>query len=225
MNTKSSCSCCSDKNSGITDFIDHWNKTYDKNATEKLGWYENKPEQSLQLIKKCELNKDAMILNVGAGSTTLIDELLKQNYTNLIANDLSSNALEKLQERLGSDKNKVKWIIDDLTFPTELTKLENGVSLWYDRAVLHFFNGKYEQDAYFGLLRKLVKKDGFAIIAVFNLNGATKCSGLPVFRYDENMLHLKLGKDFELIETFNHTYTQPSGNTREFIYTLYKRIK
>jgi len=225
MNTKSTCSCCSDKSSGITDFIGHWNKTYDKNATEKLGWYEDKPEKSLQLIEKCELNKNAAILNVGAGSTTLIDELLKQEYTNLIANDLSSSAIEKLQERLGADRHKVKWIIDDLTFPSELAKLENEIDLWHDRAVLHFFTGKYEQDAYFSLLRRLVKKNGYAIIAVFNLNGATKCSGLPVLRYDENMIHLKLGEDFELIDAFNHTYTQPSGNTRAFIYTLYKKIK
>jgi SAM-dependent methyltransferase len=223
METKPTCSCCSGKKTGTIELMQHWNKTYHKVETEKLGWYEEKPEASLRLIEKCNLNKDAAILNVGAGSTTMVDELLKLNYTKIIANDISSSAFDNLKKRLGNN-NQVKYIIDDLTFPSELANLEQ-VDLWHDRAVLHFFNEKREQECYFDLLRKLVKKNGYVIIAVFNLNGATKCSGLPVHRYDESMLHLKLGPDFELIQAFNHTYTQPSGNTREFIYTLYKRIK
>ena len=57
-------------------------------------------------------------------------------------------------------------------------------------------------DSYFNLLRSIVKENGFVIIAAFNLNGATKCSGLPIHRYDKKMIQEKLGKDFELIESF-----------------------
>ena len=223
MDNKPICSCCSGKKSGTHELIQHWDNTYNKVETEKLGWYEENPQPSLRLINKCNLAEDAAILNVGAGSTTLIDELLKLKYTNIIANDISSNAFDILKKRIGRDSQNVKFLIDDITLPYELAKLEK-VDLWHDRAVLHFFTDKNEQNAYFDLLRKLVVKNGYVIIAVFNLNGATKCSGLPVCRYDENMLHLKLGPDFKLIEAFNHTYIQPSGNPREFIYTLFKRI-
>ena len=204
------------------DLKSHWNSAYEHTATDSLGWYEEKPLQSLQLIEKTGLPKDAMILNVGAGSTTLVDELLDLGYKNIIASDISESALEKLKFRLGNHANQVRWIVDDLTNPTDLNKL-GKIDLWHDRAVLHFFNDPEEQKTYFDLLRQLVRKGGYVIIAEFNLDGATMCSGLPVFRYNEEMIQDRLGPEFELIEAFNHTYTTPTGNSREYVYTLFTR--
>lgn len=220
INAKS-CSCSTEENIEI-DLKTHWNDAYKKSESKKLGWYESYPEPSLQLIKKCNLNKNASLLNVGVGATTLIDELINLDYKNIIASDLSLTALEIIKNRVGENKNKVKWIVDDLINSKILINNES-VDLWHDRAVLHFFNEKVEQDAYFKLLNKLVKKGGFVIIAAFNLNGATKCSGLPVFRYDEKMLVEKMGYNFELIESFDFSYQMPSGDLREYIYTLFKR--
>lgn len=202
----------------------HWNKTYERAEIDKLGWYEENPEPSLRLIEHCNFDKKALILNVGAGATRLVDELLDEGYEHIIANDISASALDKLKLRLGERENKIHWVVDDLTEPTQLCNLEQ-VDLWHDRAVLHFFSDKKEQDTYFDLLRKLVKKNGFVIIATFNLEGATKCSGLPVFRYDQKMLQEKLGKSFDLIEAFDYCYTMPKGETRKYIYTLFKRIE
>lgn len=201
----------------------HWNKTYERNDIDKLGWFEENPEPSLQLIEKCNLDKKASILNIGAGATTLVDELLKEGFENAIANDISTTALDKLKSRIGEESSKVNWIVDDVTKPIKLKLLES-VDLWHDRAVLHFFTEKEEQDTYFELLKKLLKPNGFVIIAVFNLEGATKCSGLPVFRYDEKMLQEKLGLGFELIEAFDYTYIMPSGQERPYVYTLFKRL-
>jgi SAM-dependent methyltransferase len=202
---------------------EHWERVYDNKAVEKLGWYESSPEPSMSLIKACRLEKDASILNVGAGATTLVDELLRSGYLNTIANDISQAALEELQLRLGPElSSKVHWIVDDLTNPEELTALEN-IDLWHDRAALHFFQEDEDRIAYFDLLRKVLRPGGHVIIAAFNLNGAPTCSGLPVFRYDAQMLQDKLGDEFELLEAFDYTYTQPSGNTRDYVYTLFKR--
>jgi cyclopropane fatty-acyl-phospholipid synthase-like methyltransferase len=200
----------------------HWNSVYVKSPIEKLGWYEEDPEPSLRLIEKCNLNMNDIILNVGTGTSTLIDELLKKGYENIIANDLSSQALETLKSRLGKKNNEVRWIVDDLTQPNELAKLE-PIDLWHDRAVLHFFTNEKDRKIYFALLNKLVKANGYVIIAAFNLQGAEKCSGLPVFRYNANMLLNALGSSFEMIESFNYTYTMPSGDTREYIYTLFRK--
>ncbi len=202
---------------------DHWERVYQNNAVDRLGWYESSPDPSLNLIELCKLTQDAAILNVGAGATTLVDELVVIGYQNIIVNDISSEALKELKLRLGSEKSSlVRWVVDDLTDPAELKSLEQ-IDLWHDRAVLHFFNEADEQDTYFNLLRKLVKVEGHVIIAAFNLQGAPKCSGLPVFRYDAAMLQEKLGKKFQLKETFDHTYTQPSGDTREYVYTMFQR--
>jgi len=201
----------------------HWDRVYQKTASQKLGWYEARAEPSLQLIEKCNLSKDAVILHVGAGATTLVDELLKSGFRNIIANDISNTALDELQLRLGPvESKKVQWIVDDITNPNELQSLQE-IDLWHDRAVLHFFQDRVSQDAYFYLLRKLVRKEGYVIIAEFNLSGAPKCSGLPVFRYDSKMLQERLGEEFDLREAFDFTYTMPSGDTREYIYTLFQR--
>lgn len=204
---------------------EHWESVYKNSAVDKLGWYEARSEPSLKLIERCKLGKEAAILNVGAGATTLVDELLEIGYQNIIANDISSSALEELQQRLGPEKSSmVRWIVDDLTNPDELQMLEQ-IDLWQDRAVLHFFQDSVSQNAYFNLLRKLVRQGTYVIIAAFNLNGAPKCSGLPVFRYNAEMLQERLGEEFMLLETFDYTYTTPSGNTREYVYTLFRRNK
>jgi len=204
------------------DLKKHWNSAYYKNEVSNLGWYEEDPNASLQLIQQCEFNKDARLLNVGIGASTLLDKLVLEGYKNIIANDISSTAIQKLKERLGEKEGDIQWIVDDLTKPTSLSKIE-PVDLWNDRAVIHFFTEEKDQNTYFSLLNKLVKPNGYVIISAFNTDGATMCSGLPVFRYNKEMLIEKLGPDYKLIEFFNYTYTMPSGDTRPYIYTLFQR--
>ncbi len=214
---KSCCSTSANTNTA-TNLQEHWNNAYLNSPEEKLGWFETDLTPTLNLVTKTNLNKSARILNVGAGSTTLIDELIKLGYTDLIASDLSEVALEKLKNRIKS--TKVDYLVDDLTKSTKLTKIEN-VDLWIDRAVLHFFTKNNEQDAYFELLKSKVTKNGFVILAEYNLDGATVCAGLPVYRYSKDMLVEKLGREFELLESFEYMYYMPSGAKRPYIYTLF----
>lgn len=200
----------------------HWETVYTKYDHTELGWFEENPKPSLDLIELCELTSDALILNVGAGATTLVDKLIDLNYSNILATDISENALSVLNSRVSSSQN-VKTIADDLTNPTVLKDLEL-VDLWHDRAVLHFFINEKDQDTYFDLLKSKVKSKGYVILAMFNFDGATKCSGLPIKQYDAKLLSDKLGSDFELQTKFNHTYIMPSGNSREYVYTLFKKI-
>jgi EEF1A lysine methyltransferase 2 len=202
----------------------HWDRVYVSQDVDKLGWYEPVPEPSLRLIRSCALEKTSVILNVGAGTTTLVDELLRLGYQQIIANDISPVALGKLKQRLGKQQDKVKWVVDDLLHPSELSGI-GPVDLWHDRAVLHFFTKPAEQEQYFGLLKKLVTSPGFVILATFRAGGATTCSGLPVLGYDAPGLEMKLGSDFEMVEAFDHRYTMPSGDSRKYIYALFKRVR
>ena len=213
-----------DNKTSAYNFEKHWNNAYQKTPIDNLGWYEENPTPSLELITACKLPKNALIFNAGAGATTLITKLLEVGYSNIIVNDISTTALTTLKNDLLIDTTaSVQFIIDDLTNPTELLKLKN-IDLWHDRAVLHFFTEKYQQETYFALLKKVIKVNGFVILAQFNLKGAKKCCGLNVYNYNEAMLQGGLGEDFELQKSFDYTYVQPSGNTREYIYTLFKRI-
>ena len=202
-------------------FEKHWDNAYQKTSVDSLGWYEEDPIPSMDLISECNLPKEALIFN--AGVATLIELLLNEGHTNIVVNDIAASALEELKNNLSEQRHsQVKFILDDLTNPTELLNLKN-VDLWHDRAVLHFFTTQQQQKAYFDLIRKVLKPKGYVILAEFNLEGAKKCSGLAVFNYNEAMLQERLGADFKLLKSFNYTYTQPSGNTREYVYTLFQR--
>lgn len=211
------------KNKVNSDLQDYWNTIYTVVDYEKNGWYEKTPKKTLELIEQLGLNKDAHIINIGAGTTTLVDELLAQNFNNISATDISKTALDLLQDRLEDKASSVQFIVDDLTNPTLLNNIE-PVDLWIDRAVFHFFTEPKDQDNYIQLLANKVKKGSHVILATFNLQGAAKCSGLPVRRYSKLMLKEKLKANFDLLDSFDYLYTMPSGNTRPYIYTLFKRI-
>ena len=202
--------------------VSHWDAAYHKDD-EQLGWFESNPESTLQLIKSCNLNENASILNVGSGTTLLIDKLLEKGYTNIIANDLSEVALAKLKKRIQIKYDyDLNCISDDLTNPSKLDKLK-AIDLWIDRAVLHFFLKKEEQKSYFKLIHKVMAKNGFVLIAVFSLDGAKKCCGLDLQRYNLEMLQQGLGKPFKLIHSFNSIHINPYGDQRPYIYTLFQK--
>ncbi len=222
ITAKSTC-CSSEPSSKVEkDYKEHWNKAYSNSPMEKLGWYETDLNPSLDLIKKTGLTNSSRIINIGSGSTTLIDALVELDFNNLIATDISDVALAVLKNRIADD-SRVAYIQDDLTKPEKLRIIEY-VDLWIDRAVLHFLNDIEDQKTYFDLVKSKIKVDGFVILAEFSLEGAAKCSGLDVFRYSKEMLAVHLGEGFQLIEHFDYTYSMPSGDPRPYIYTLFKRI-
>ena len=214
-------SCCSAPTPKNVDYKSHWDAAYSNSPNEKLGWYETDLSPMMKLIDESGISKSAAILNIGAGSTVLIDELVKQDYTHLLATDISSVALSALENRVESEH--VNYIVDDLTEPTTLKNIP-PVDLWIDRAVLHFFTDEKDQNTYFDLLKSKVKKGGFVILAEFGLGGAKKCSGLDVHRYCNVEFQEKLGVEFKRLNSFDYTYTMPSGDLREYIYSLFIRL-
>ena len=203
---------------------DHWNKVYSSTEISQLGWYEENPEASLKLIKKCNLKKNEVIIDIGCGASTIIDKLIDDGFENIIAADISAHALKELKKRLGEERSSnINFITEDISLQSaKLSKLK--VDLWHDRTLLHFLITKDQQSAYLTNLKSVVKLNGFVIIAVFSLEGAKKCSGLDVKNYDQNMIADFLGDEFILLEHFNYTYIQPSGNERPFVYTLFRRV-
>jgi SAM-dependent methyltransferase len=219
LNKKSSCSSALQEDLSSKT---HWDNAYTNSPVEKLGWYETDLSPTLGLLAKTGLKKSARIINVGAGASTLVDEFVTNGYTNIIAADISRISLDRLKSRLGDNANRISFVVDDLTNPTELLSIKS-VDLWIDRAVLHFFTKPEEQEEYFNLLKKTIKRGGYAILAEYNLNGAEKCAGLPVQRYSKEMLQEKLGEGFKLVDHFEYIYTMPHGDLRPYIYTLFQR--
>ncbi len=204
---------------------EHWDEIYAALDVDELTWYEEIPEPSIKLLSKCHINKDDPILDVGAGASTFIDYLIARGFSNIIATDISEIALNKLKERLGTEKaSLVRWIVDDITQPVHIQDLRE-IAVWHDRAVLHFLLEEKQQQKYLSTLKKIIRKGGYVIIAAFSLEGAKKCSGLNVKNYDQNMLAKFLGEDFGLLEYFGYTYHMPSGEPRPYIYALFQNFK
>jgi len=202
----------------------HWDNVYSKSELSKLGWYEENPKLSLDLIRNCNLPKNAAILDVGSGTSTLIQNLIGESYSNIIATDISEVALDRAKNLLKPNETEsVRWIVDDITNPKNINQLDS-IDLWHDRTVLHFLIEEDQQRGYLETLKKLVRKGGFVIIAVFSLEGAKKCSGLDVKNYDHNIIDEYLGEDFKLIKYFPYLYQMPSGDLRPYVYTLFQRI-
>lgn len=201
---------------------EHWEKVYQQSPVDRLGWYEAFPK-SLELIESLGLNRSDAILDIGSGASTLIDQLLERGYSSIIATDISQTALTLLQQRLKGDAQKVRWIVDDVTAPQKLDKI-GPVKLWHDRTLLHFLLEQKQQQAYRNLIDKVVDRDGYVIIAVFAVGGAKKCSGLDVKNYSVDMLCEFLGSHYQLVRSFDYLYTMPSGDTRPYIYTLFKKL-
>lgn len=207
-------------NTEEVNFQQHWDKAYTKTPTEKLGWYEEDPSPTYKLLNEASTNLDNRIFIAGAGSTTLIDDMLNKGYSQLIASDISPVSVENLKNRIGD--SGVQFIVDDLSKPTLLNNLEK-VDIWIDRAVLHFLTTTEGQTAYFNLLKEKLVSGGYALFAEFTIGGATKCCGLNIKQYNNEMLQSQLGDEFELTSTFDHTYFNPNGDPRKYIYSLFKR--
>ena len=71
----------------------HWEKVYRTKRPNEVSWYRPHLEISLQLIEDAAPNRDAQIIDVGGGESTLVDDLLAREYRNVYVLDVSSLAL------------------------------------------------------------------------------------------------------------------------------------
>jgi uncharacterized UPF0146 family protein len=205
------------------DLKSHWNKSYQNNKYESLGWYQKVAEPSLRVIEDLNLKLSDQILIIGSGTSTLIDSLISRDFQDIIAVDLSDIALDSLKSRIGNNDARIKYLVDDITDPKELIKY-NDVKFWQDRAVLHSLTDKIQLDNYIKGIYNSVKKGGYALIATYALDGADMCNGLPVKRYSADMIKDFLGEGFKLLKAFKYLYTMPNGNIRPYTYTLFQKI-
>lgn len=197
----------------------HWDGVYRNKTTTDVSWYAPHLEQSLRMITDLA-PKDARIIDVGAGASTLVDDLLDRGYKNIAVLDISEAALAAARERLGDRANSVRWLGADITstlLPSE------SFDLWHDRAVFHFLTARAQRQAYVDNLRKSVVEGGTVVIATFSLDGPTKCSGLEVVRYSAESLGQELGPDFELISSVETTHTTPAGAAQRFVTCQFRK--
>ena len=200
------------------DAKEHWENIYQTKKSNEVSWHQKKPKTSLNLISGINLDKGAKIIDIGAGDSKLVDNLLAVGFRNITVLDVSSNALNRVKKRLGNRANDVKWIVSDLME----FKTNNRYDLWHDRAVLHFLTEEEEINRYVERVRQLLKPNGYLIVSTFSENGPKKCSGLYIKQYSEDSMK-KLFSGFEHIKSFEEEHLTPWENSQIFIYSLFKK--
>ena len=114
---------------------EHWEQIYSTKPTNSVSWFQEHAELSLQLIRGTGVPLSASIIDVGGGSSTLVDDLLNSGYSALTVLELSTAALAIAQKRLGSRSSDVQWI--EATITHAVLPI-NTFDVRHDRAVFHF---------------------------------------------------------------------------------------
>ena len=199
---------------------DHWEKVYSTKAPDGVSWFQAHADTSMRLIRASGLGRDAAIIDVGGGTSTLVDDLLADGYTNLTVLDLSVAALAASRRRLGSQGETVRWMDADIT---RAEFAPHSIDLWHDRAVFHFLTTEEERAAYIAQVMRALKPGGHIIMATFGANGPTQCSGLPVMRYAPDELHAEFGEAFTLLAHEDQLHHTPFGTDQQFIYCMCRK--
>ena len=197
----------------------HWDNIYRDKSPLEVSWYQAEPALSLHLIGQSGFPKEAAIIDVGGGSSLLVDRLYAQGYRNLAVLDISGIALNHARQRLGKAAQDIEWYEADVTSFVP----PHGYDIWHDRAVFHFLTDEDDRKRYVATLKLALKPAGNLILAAFAIGGPTKCSGLNIVQYNDGKLVRELGEGFTLVEQLSETHITP-GN-QEQLFTYFRFVK
>jgi SAM-dependent methyltransferase len=199
---------------------DHWDTSYRLGDTER-GWYQQAAQVSLRLLKEFETPLDAHILDVGAGASVFVDDVIDAGFTNITVLDHSREGLAIARERLGTRAMNVEWVVGDLLDWNPRTTF----AVWHDRAVLHFLIDPADQNRYLLTMKAATHPGSLIIIGVFSERGPTMCAGLPVVRYRNEDIESLLGSDFIILSQSEQQHVRPDGDTQSYLWTVARRIR
>ena len=195
----------------------HWDKIYREKAPNAVSWYRPHLETSLALIEKAASGRQASIIDVGGGESTLVDDLLANGYQNIAVLDVSQTAIDVTKTRLGPVAEHVQWYTGDIT---NFVLPPDAYDVWHDRAVFHFLTAIGQRQAYVRQVASAVKLGGHVLVSTFGPEGPKKCSGLEIVRYDAESLHDEFGVRFRLLQSFMELHNTPFGTKQQFLYCL-----
>lgn len=137
----------------------HWDGAYAR-GEQALSWYAPSAAVSVRLITAANVATSAAVIDIGGGTSRLVDALIELGFEDLSVLDVSDAALAETQRRLAGHATNVQWLVQDIRD----WRPHRTYGLWHDRAVFHFQANHADRDAY---LRALNTGTAPGSVAVF----------------------------------------------------------
>jgi SAM-dependent methyltransferase len=200
---------------------EHWDQIYSTKTSEETSWHQPRPETSLRLLDEAVARTGSdpgSIVDVGAGTSTLAEELASAGWSPVTVLDLSATAVHQASERIGGTP-AVRFVVADvLEWSPEVE-----VDAWHDRAVFHFLTDPEQQRRYVETAARAVRAGGVLVVGTFGPHGPQQCSGLPVTRHDAASLRDRFAPHFDLLDDETVTHRTPWGADQEFVWVTLRR--
>ena len=111
---------------------DHWQNVYHTKSEHEVSWFQETPEVSLEMIRSVEVSTGASIIDIGGGSSRLVDCLLDSGFTSISVLDLS-------EMRWRRHKPDLALVVLMLIGSLQMLQLGNLLEpMIYGTTVLHF---------------------------------------------------------------------------------------
>lgn len=194
----------------------HWDTVYGSRSTTELSWHEEHPAASLRLLSEAASSQGTFV-DVGAGASSLADELLAGGWTDVTVLDVSAKALEIVRSRLHA---QVSYVVADL-----LTwRPDRQYDAWHDRAAFHFLTAEDERRQYVATAAGADRAGGILVVGTFAADGPKQCSGLSTTRYDEAGLAEVFAPAFAVLHSERGEHTTPTGVVQPFTWGVLRRV-
>lgn len=198
------------------DTAEHWDTVYTDKASTDTSWYQPRAETSLRLLA---VAVPGSVVDVGAGTSTLADDLLAAGWAPVTVLDVSAAALEQTRRRLAPDAD-VRFVVTDLL---QWRPDAGSFDAWHDRAVFHFLTRPEHQAQYVATAARAVRSGGVLVIGTFGPNGPEQCSGLSVARHDVASIAAHFAPHFEVVADEEESHHTPWGAEQRFTWVTLRR--
>lgn len=198
---------------------DHWQDVYSRTDEQSVSWFQPLPTRSLAILEQLRVGASQSVVDVGAGASHLVDELLAREFSDLTILDVSAAALDKARARVGANAAGVQWVVHDVLTWTP----HRHFDVWHDRAVFHFLTEPGEVKLYLDVVGGAVGVGGLVVIGTFADDGPTHCSGLPVSRYRPEELSAVFGPAYEQLGSWREEHRTPADDVQPFTWVALRR--
>jgi SAM-dependent methyltransferase len=203
----------------VDDGAGTWDRTYATRSNAELSWYQREPDTSVRLIESVACGPSSAIVDVGSGTSYLVDRLLALGFVDLTVLDVAERALEQVRTRLGGHAHRVTFVHHDVI----TWEPDREYDVMHDRAVFHFVTDADQCARYASVAARVVRRGGAVVIATFAEDGPTHCSGFPVSRYSSDELAGRFSAAFSLVAHEREDHVTPAGVVQPFTWAVLRR--